>query len=293
MKPRLMICALSLLFPQAAGKALAHCDGHLEGSTQIVLADYDPFAAIDSISPRTLGVRNTGYQGCRFRVVFARTQSNGRFGEDIEYSVTGASGTSLLQSDHSPFDLSKSLETPTIAPNSSASVAYSLFVGRGQLSSPGYFGDSVWAILLSEGGSTEFDRQYIRLSLPVRAIANVSIAGGGLATSVNFGSLEPGKTRTVMLQTQSNEQYTIRLASGHRSRLRLDPPIAGQDWSVEYRVEIDGVDVDLGGETAMVQANSPASGERTHALSFRILEASNKRAGLYKDVVTATICPNH
>lgn len=293
MKRSLMICTLALCLSQGAGKALAGCDGRLEGANQIVLADYDPFAAIDAISSRSIGVRNTGHHACRFRVVFARTPPDGQFGGDIDYSLTGASGAALLQSDHRPFDLSKSLKTATIPPNNAAPVGYSVFIGRGQLSSPGYFADNVWAILLSEGGSFEYDRKSIRFSLPVRAIANVNVAGGGLATSVSFGRLEAGNTRMVMLQTRSNEEYTIRLTSGHRSRLRLDPPIAGQDWSVDYRLKIDGVDVDLGGGSALIQANSSASGERTHSLSFRILDANNKRAGLYKDIVTATICPNH
>jgi hypothetical protein len=43
----------------------------------------------------------------------------------------------------------------------------------------------------------------------------------------------------------------------------------------------------------MIDGNGPSLGAQAHTLSFEILETSNKRAGLYKDVITATIVPLH
>ncbi len=293
MKRKLWLFVLASLLPQLASEAFADCAARFDGPSRIILSDYDPFAPTDMSSPRSLTVKNTGDQTCKYRVVFARTPGEGRLGPDIRYSLTNATGADLFQTDNPPFDATKSLATEGIAPQNAGSVTYSVFLPRGQFARPGVYVDSISAVLLVDGSSAELDRRSIRLLLRVKAIATINIAGGGLATSVNFGSLEAGKTRSVILQTRSNERYTIRLTSQHRGRLRLDPPITGQDWSVDYRMEIDGTGTDLSTDAAIFQGESSESGERTHTFAFKLLDATNKRAGLYKDVITATICPNH
>jgi hypothetical protein len=57
-------------------------------------------------------------------------------------------------------------------------------------------------------------------------------------------------------------------------------------------MRIDGASADLTNETKL-SPGLPASGQQSHNLSFEISDASNKRAGIYKDVVTAIISTVH
>ncbi|WP_088342663.1 MULTISPECIES: hypothetical protein [Rhodomicrobium] len=292
MKISLLIASLSFLAVPPP-LAEASCQGHIVGSNRIFLSDYDPFAPTDARSPQTLSVHNHSDEGCRYRIALIRTPPNDRLGQYLNYNLTTPAGVSLLQSEDAQLDTGKLLQTSNLLPNNTGSVSYSVFLGRGQFAPPGVYGDHFLAILLSDHGSAELDRKSILLLQRVQPIANVSIAGGGLATSINFGYFHSGERRSVVLQAQSNEAYTIRLSSQHKSRLNLDPPITGQNWSVDYRMEVDGAAADLTGDAALVQAGMPSAGLRSHSLSFKILDIANKRAGLYKDVVTATISPNH
>lgn len=282
----------ALVSVASAAPVMADCTGQFGALGPVTLPVYNPFAPIDLVAHVQLGVRNVSQASCRYRVYFARTPADGQFGQDVHYAILDPGGAPLLVSSANPLDANHYATTADIAPGQTGQLDLSLEVARGQIAGAGTYPDSVIAVLFPENGSMELDRQTLSFALPVASISSVNIAGGGLSTSVNFGTLETGKSRAVIIQARSNEPYDIRFASSNNGRLRLDSSPTGQDWWIDYQMDVDGVPTSLtGGSVSMTAA--PASGEQTHTLSFHILDADGKRAGIYKDVITATIFTSH
>jgi hypothetical protein len=242
---------------------------------------------------RSVKIRNKSYASCSFRIKFVRNPPQASFESTVQYSITDPSGSELFISEDALTDSSIALHTPEIPPWNQGTVAYSISVPRGQLASPNFYSDWFALVAQPSDGEAELDRQLIQLKLPVASISTLNLSGGGLSTAVDFGPLESGAARSVILEATSNENYSLELGSLHQGRLRLEPPVSGQDWSIDYKLTIDGVPADLSNQTLSVTGNGPSLGAQAHTLSFEILETSDKRAGLYKDVITATIVPLH
>ena len=275
-----------------ASPALADCAARFEALGPVTLPLYNPFSPVDLAAHVQLGVRNMGQAPCRYHVYFSRTPADGLFGQDIHYTIADQNGASLLVSSANPLDANHFAATADIAPGQTGQLDVEVDVGRGQIAGGGTYADNVIAVLFAENGTAELDRQTLGLTLPVASVSSVNIAGGGVSTSVNFGTLEAGKSRSVMIQARSNEPYEIRFASTYGGRLRLDPAPVGRDWWIDYQMDVDGVVTSLAGG-GVLTTDAPASGEQNHTLSFRIVDAAGKRAGIYKDVITATILTIH
>jgi hypothetical protein len=152
--------------------------------------------------------------------------------------------------------------------------------------------DRIEIVLFSENGQIEIDRRDFYIWMQVESVSMVNVAGGGVGTTVQFGNLATGMTRSLILEARSNTQYKISFASSNSGHLQLDPPIAGRVWSIPYRMLVDGSLFDLSQQTYL-QGISPVSGQQSHSLTFQIVNADGKRAGRYKDVITAKISPVH
>lgn len=291
MIPRHLIGAAILAIASVA-PAIADCTAQFGALAPVTLPVYNPFSPIDLVAHVQLGVRNISQASCRYRVYFARTPADGQFGQDVHYVIVDPDGTPMLVSSANPLDANHFATTADIAPGQTGQLDFNLEVARGQIAGAGTYLDSVIAVLFPENGSMELDRQTLSFVLPVASVSSVNIAGGGLSTSVNFGALETGKSRAVIIQARSNEPYDIRFASSNNGRLRLDTSPGGQDWWVDYQMDVDGAPTSLAGGAVSMTA-APASGEQNHTLSFHILDAEGKRAGIYKDVITATIFTSH
>jgi hypothetical protein len=270
-----------------------YCSAEFEEWGYIVLPYYNPFLPNDMLISRSVKIRNKSYVSCSFRIRFVRNPPQASFESTVQYSITDPSGGQLLISEEALTDSSIALHTPEIPPWSQGTVAYSISVPRGQLASPNYYNDWFTLVAQRSNSDAELDRKLIQLKLPVASISTLNLSGGGIGTAVDFGPLETGAARSVILEATSNENYSLQLASLYQGRLRLEPPVSGQDWSIDYKLTIDGVPADLANEALMIAGNGPSLGAHAHTLSFEILETSNKRAGLYKDVITATIVPLH
>ena len=273
--------------------AAGTCNGEIEGPDQRVISSYSPFSPNDLIANQAIGIRNTGTIPCRFRVRFIRTSIEAKLSSTIQYHVKDASGLGLLIGENELLTSSQSILSPEIGPSNQTSINFSIEIPRGQLATPGNYDDTFFLILQSSDDDAELDKRAIRLILPVEAVVSLNISGGALSTTVDFGILENGKSRSIILEARSNENYTLKLSSQNRSRLRLDPPKSDQDWAIAYGMTVDGTTADLAGDVALAGDGNPLLGVQTHSLAFQIFDATNKRAGIYKDVVTATIAPVH
>jgi hypothetical protein len=269
--------------------ALTQCMGKFEDSASYVLPSYDPFSPQDVRVRKYLYVRNLSSQPCRFRVYLARSPAQGSFTNQLRYTVTDEQALSLL-TDNASSGTARFLLSSEAPAFGRVSLSFYFDVERGQFATPAAYNDTIDAVLLPEESAGEVDRQSVSLSMAVESVTNVSIAGGGITTTIQFGRLETGKARSLILEAQSNTPYKLTFASAYNGNLRLDPPVLSQTWSIPYQLHVDGTVANLSAER-ILSGDAPISGKQTHTLTFQIVDATSKRAGIYKDIVTIRISP--
>lgn len=285
---RLVLPLVSALSPMTT-PALAQCTGKFEDSAAYTLPSYDPFSPQDVRIRKDLYVRNLSSQTCRFRVYLLRSPAQGAFSNQLRYAVTDEQALSLLREDASS-GAGRFLLSSEVPGFGRVSLGYYLDVERGQVAAPAAYNDRIDAVLLPDQSAEEVDRQSVFLTMAVESVTNVSIAGGGIATTVQFGKLETGKARSLIVEAHSNTPYKLTFASAYNGNLRLDPPVPNQNWSIPYRLDVDGSVVDLSAERNL-SGDSPTSGKQGHTLTFQIIDAAAKRAGIYRDIIKIKISP--
>jgi hypothetical protein len=263
----------------------AECRGSLGRLTAELTESYDPFAPQDMMQHYTLPVRNQGIAPCTFAVEFSTGHLPLSFEKKFRYELLNKAGASLSFPD-------ATLVTPLVHPGTEYKLTFLAAVPRGQTALPGMYHDKIEASLHDANDHSKryaLDRASLYLSCKVRSIVNVSIAGAGLHTALDFGELQTGDRRAVMLQIQANQRYSLQIQSEHGGVLALSPPLPGEDWSVDYSLLIDNKPVNLRSRAA-VYFHAPAIIDNVqHKLSVSIGDVSRKRAGLYRDVISITI----
>ena len=273
------------------GEARADCSAKFDGQPYTVLPSYNPFSPTDIVARKNLQIRNLSGENCRYRIYFRRNPAVGLLSGQLRYKMIDHQNQSLLLENVGSSE-SRFLISPPASGQVTQNIEYSVNVERGQITSPGVLADHVEAVLFSENGQTEIDRRGHYFWIMVESVSMVNLAGGGVATTVQFGNLATGMTRSLILEARSNTQYTISFTSSNGGNLQLDPPVPGRAWSIPYRILVDGSPFDLSRRTYL-QGSSPALGQQSHSLTFQIIDAESKRAGRYKDVITARISPVH
>ncbi len=285
LKPLLITFSALAVFASSANAA---CTARIEESTEW-LGDYDPFSPIDFYSHQQFRIRNTSSQICDFRVYFKRIPTSGQFTNDLSYSLTTYDNQPLFTD-----DITTEPQTYLIAENAPPSAMkyldYKGWLDRGQIVVPGLYADAIETILTSADGQQILDQETVVFYLEVESAVAANLSGGGIATTVQFGALENGKSRSLVLEARSNTPYTIHIESEHDGKLVLDPPIAGQNWFVGYQMKIDGAVVDLSTQTSLSDAATMTAID-SFLLDFEITDAAAKRAGIYKDVIIVSILP--
>lgn len=276
-----------ILVLTGAGPSRATCSARFDGSNSTLLTAYDPFAPTDMVMQRSVRMMNLSGENCKYRIYFQRAAGDGRFSDQLQYSLVSQSGQGLL-TEQVGGTSERYVFSSTVSGNGDFSAQYLALIGRGQIAGPGRYSDRIETVLYTEDGFSELDRRDLWIGLAVESVAILSVAGGGVATSVPFGKLTAGATRTVIVEARANAPYTVELSSANDGRMILDPPVAGQLWSIAYRATLDGAVMDFGTEQR-VPISSGTAGVRSHTLGFQILEIKGKRAGTYRDIITAKI----
>jgi len=280
----------------SAPSAFATCSGQLEGVLRATGQEYDPFHPADLYTRHAVSVRNIGSAKCEFIVVFHREPAEGRLGQLLSYRIEELSGEALLTASFPPI-ASRYLATGEVEQGRTATITYQIVVPRGQFAPPNLYADVIRLSLhtrdkVGHVNPVAVDTQSLQIERTVLASVRLNVAGGGLTTTVNFGELAQGKERSVLLNARANHSYKLALRSKNENSLKLDPTIPGQDWSVPYTLRVNGEAVALRPAAPIVRSRPLSSGEETHSLAFKIDDAMNKRAGLYRDTITIEVSVN-
>jgi hypothetical protein len=273
--------------------ASASCQGRFEGTQRAGAGEYDPFDAVDFRQRQTVVVRNTGTAKCDFIVGFRRQPAVGHLSWFLSYRLEDTAGQSLL-SEQVPSG-SQYLILANVQPSQTATGEYYLVLPRGQFALPGTYRDDNVTLSLrprDQSGNigAELDGEGLAVAQAVGARVGISIAGGGLATTLNFGELAAGLERSISLQARANYAYSITLRSSNAGVMKLDPEIPGQTWSIPYSLRVNSQAVQLQGVVKILRALPWSSwGQESHWLTFRIEDVNARHAGIYRDVVIVSV----
>lgn len=138
------------------------------------------------------------------------------------------------------------------------------------------------------------DRDTLSVQIEVLNAARIGFAGTqGRHRVVDFGKLVTNATPTipVALLVQATSPYELRFRSENAGRLINVK--AGRTWEVPYELSLGSelVDLSAGESRVSLKAATGSSGWQV-PLDFRILDASNRRAGRYEDRLTVEITPS-
>ncbi len=277
------------------GAAHAACQGQIVTGTSITgKTQYDPFNAAGINDQYAISIVNSGAQSCVFALAFTANSTPAKLGATLSYTLTNQGGMpvlSALASSGSPPPAG--LQSPAINVNGKHDFPFSVVIEPGRFAQPGTYTDlinvSAQLYSIENGSYTLLQTAPVSISYKVQEAFSVNIAGGGLATTVDFGALAANAQRLVMIQARSNLRYNLAVASDNKGVLVLTPPVAGHNWSVPYTAALDGQSLNLSG-AALTQTITPTTiAGDNHTLAVTIGDTSKKRAGIYKDVITVEI----
>jgi hypothetical protein len=293
---KLLLSGLALLLLLAfGGRAEAQCAaGRMVGNNFIASGSYDPFSATDVFDAFTIQIRNNSGATCSYGLVFHRTSLPATMGGAVIYAVTNAGGTSVMSTTAANVNAPVWLPLLNVPAGATVTATYYVSIARGQVVGPATRSDpiEVWLYGLNSGGSIVQPRLHrdnltVRYTTPTSISTNV--AGGGSTTTVDFGELVAGASRSVNIEARSNVNYQLRATSLNLGVMRLPAPYNA--WSVGYAATLGGAALGLGTVTGTVLGPStptPAAG-RSHPLAVTVGTVADKRAGTYTDEVTIRI----
>lgn len=255
------------------------------------ISNVDVFATDPSLSTFQVQLVNEGADTCKIRLsldtlgeAFGLTSDHGK---RVDYTVVErTSGVDL--SPRAGRSILRSRAFVSVAPHSEQMVQFDVALA------PSFDTDGTYSqvVTLNALGDTDSDVVAFRpitLVAVAASSATMALSGdftrvGGVA-DVDLGNLEDRNHQTpLILHVRSTRAYQIRSSSQNSGKLVL----AGTNWSIAYRMSIDGTTIDPNGGTY-----NSNSGEHSRAdnlrVGFTVTGDTDVAAGRYSDVVTLEI----
>lgn len=258
-----------------------------------IIQGYDPFSG--TIPEGTFGVTfiNEGGAECRFTPAFELTQppfglSIG-IGKPVDYALVNLTDTRDATPRAGRTLRRSTQDEMVLKPRESRSIMYKLVADASQISTAGTFTQDV-TLEAQDSRFRSFGGAPLVVGLTVLPSARMSLSGtytmsNGQAV-VNLGELKEGQAPTLLnLNVSSTGDYDIVVTSANSGQLRL----GASQWFVPYSVAIGDKAINLLG-TGSVSGSNKSGLIRDHLpVNFIIGDVSNKRAGIYSDVLSVTI----
>ena len=301
LRPILFLAATALTMPLHAqaptpGAAVpgAECLVRINATPQSwLIQGYDPFDG--AIPEGTFGITfvNEGTGECRFSPVFELVQppfglSKGS-GKRIGYALLNLTDTQDVTPRAGRTQRNPSQRMLTLGASGSRTLLYKLVADADDVKDSGIFTQDV-TIEAQDDSFRSLGGARLVLGINVRPSARSGLAGAYTMSAghavVDRGELRPGVAPVpLQLRVSSTGSYDLNVTSANSGRLRL----GSSDWYVPYSLSIGGNSVNLTGvRTISGQANG---GLRREALPIQFLigDTSDRRAGVYSDVVSISV----
>lgn len=260
-----------------------------------IIQGYDPFGGSSAEGTFGVTIVNEGTAECRFSPVFDLQQppfglSNGKNNSHrIGYALLNLTDTQDVTPRAGKSNRFSASTEMVLRPNESRSLLYKLVADPDDVRDAGTFTQDV--TLEAQGRDfTSFGGTALVLGMTVLPSARIGLAGAytmndGQAV-VDLGELRQGIAPVpLQLRVNSTGEYDITVSSANLGRLRL----GSSDWFVPYAMAIGGNSVNLTGAQTVSGPNNMGLRRDSLPIQFVIGDVSDKRAGIYSDVVSISI----
>jgi hypothetical protein len=299
---RIAYLVLTLIFLTSTSVRSEDCLPVVSAPSSVFLkgegSGYDPFSEATLVEIFSVQVENLGEASCDLRLVFLnpdgqRQMVGGTFplGYDLRHGLGGGSvlnESGLIQ----PSDG----VTVTVPPRTARATTFQLIAPPNQFIASGSYADLIELQLQSAIG-TVLERRQLSVEADVLSRAELAVGGTvnvgpGRTEVVDFGELESGEQKQVVLLARSNDKYVLHLTSAHGGRLSR---IKGDPSFVSYEAFLDSKAIAFTGSGAFVTTGpfnpTPRAGQ-TKSLRFVIGDVTGRLAGDYADEIVITIRPD-
>jgi hypothetical protein len=256
---------------------------------------YDPFEARPAAGTFHVIYKNTGDATCDFyTAVTTEGEPLGLQGPDgqlLPYTFVDDAGVNQTPFSQNPPPAAR--RRFTIGPGRQESAQYELNVSLVSLPADGTYVQRIEIEATDANDLSTLAEQDIDLELEVLKTAVMSLRGdvhgehGG--ADVDLGELKQGPVDPLLsLFVKSTGGYHIEAESENHGFLKLED---SDDWTVAYSLVLGTTVVDLSGGGGLSVPDAPAAHQDNIPIGFTIGDVANRRAGVYRDVITLSIEP--
>ena len=301
LRPLLSLAALSLAAPAlaqapavAAGMPGSDCIIRINATpTSWMIQGYDPFGGTLPEGTFSVTYVNDGTAECRFAPSFQLNQppfglSEGS-GRPIGYALLNLTDTQDVTPRAGRSQRVPSQRDVALGPNESRTVLYKLVADPDSIREAGIFTQDV-TLEAQDAGFRSLGGTHLVLGINVLPSARIGLAGAYTMSDghavVDLGELRQGTAPVpLQLRVNSTASYDISVSSANAGRLRL----GSSDWYVPYTVAIGGESANLRGLSTIAGPSNSRGRRDALPVEFVIGDVSDRRAGVYSDVITVAV----
>lgn len=261
--------------------------------TTWVIPGYDPFGSGIPEATFSATFINDGSDDCRFSSTFQLDQppfglSKGK-GRRIRYDLLNLTDMQDVTPRGGRTQRRVSRAEVALAPNEVRTVLYKLVADPDDITDVGTFTQD---ITLEAEDETFRVLGGTRLVLGITVLPSARIGLSGAFTMsdgqavVDLGELRQGPAPVpLQLRVSSVGSYEIGITSANSGRLRL----GSSDWLVPYSMAIGGQSVNLAAISPITGPAGKGLKRDSLPIQFVIGDVSNRRAGVYSDVISISV----
>ena len=264
---------------------------------------YNPFQAGASTAEVSFTVRNADSKPCDASFAFFRLgtpQARAGGVAALNYQLMGGSGPIIQAAAAPPSTLAGGNATQSIMVGARQTYTAHAMIsaGDGQVAGPGIYTDQLTLGLYHRPERTAYTKAAdapLIVTIVVNSQMTLAVAGGGRKTTLNFGDLFDGATRSVQLLAYSNQGFHLVVSSDNAGVMKPTDKVAlseGQ-WRVPYKIALNrGAQVDLSQQrTISLGQGATTKSGLAIPIDVQIGSTKGQRAGFYRDVITVAIDP--
>jgi hypothetical protein len=302
MKQLRRFAAILLVLAFCPAAASAACSVTLAGAVTQQPLTYDTFQAGSARASISFTLKNTDSKPCSAAFAFFKPGEPraSASAASLAYRILSAFGAPITQSAAAPplqLPYASNASYITIGANSTVAQTASVSVGEGQVVSAGVYTDLLTLQIYENSSGVGYARGLtatLAVTIRVNAQATLAIVGGGRTTTLNFGDLLEGASRSVQLLAYANHGFHLTVSSDNGGVMKpTDAAALAEGWRVPYKVALLKTEpIDLAQQR--VVSIWPTATQRTGLIipvDVYVGSTNGQRSGIYRDVITITIDP--
>ncbi|MBV9044023.1 MAG: hypothetical protein JO167_07225 [Alphaproteobacteria bacterium] len=256
-----------------------------------VTVNYNPLNASDTTQSFTIQITNNTCGSATAQKLnisnVPLADDNSPIGTPVNngYKSRAIRGAQVVQFDRDTPD-SSSESFGTLANGQSATAQWDLLIGHNAVIPYAKRDFTMYVV-----GRMQSHTIYIAVPvhINVATVTQLSFAGAATTLTMDFGALASNATQTINVSAQATVPFDISWSSENNGVMKN---VGSTGWSVPYTATLNGTGVSNSTPYSDTTLGGTQGAITSLPLVVTVGDASSKRAGTYRDVVTITISPH-